>query len=138
MGYLLFCCACAGTSLTDKNGANGEDYLKSTLPRVMGTWSAIDLDKEASPELYKATPRTRMEWMLGIFRRKLGPLKSFTVANWNVNAGWYPQTGPITTEDYGLNARFQKGPGTIEIVIAHQRGAWKISGFNINSDELLK
>jgi len=122
----------------DKDGQEGKAYLRTTLPLIMHTWDIKEFDKYAAPELYKTSPRKRVEWFLNLSRRDLGPLRDYSVKNWMWNAGIWTGTGPGLVETYVLSARFEKASGTIRTQIMKRNNAWQITTLFVDSDAYYK
>ena len=75
-----------------------------------------------------------MTWM----EARLGPLKSqpkFQDGGWN---SFFGTKGFVVTSVHFADCEFEKGPGRVTITLVRAGGTWRINGFHVNSDALMK
>jgi hypothetical protein len=130
---------CFAQGSQGKAGGDGQKYVLATVPRFAKTWSVSEFDRQVIPNFYKTATHAQTEKFFNAFRRRLGPLQALSVAKSVQKESWFAGTGSVIAQQYLLNARFAKAPGTIRIEVDDISGAgWKISQFYVDSDAFLK
>ena len=117
--------------------AEGRIYAKASLPAIARSWSIDALVERAGPELL-STPREKLVDLLTWMSARLGPLKGeakFQDGGWRNFLG---TKGFVVTAVYFADCEFEKGSGRVTLTLVRMGGAWKIAGFHVNSEALMK
>ena len=93
-------------------------------------FTAIYVD--ATKEFRDAMAKPNYDEFMKAVRRKLGPVKSATRQNWNVNAG---TGGTIIVLTYAVE--WEQGSGTETFTFVRRGGVPKLMGYNVNSNTLI-
>jgi hypothetical protein len=118
--------------------AEGRTYAAAALPMITQPWSVEALLERASPDLLAGGPRTKLVELISWMETRLGPLKgepAFQDGGWNNHLG---TKGFVLTSVHFADCEFEKGQGRVTLALVRSDGVWKINGFHVNSDALMK
>ena len=127
----------AATRAWTQSNASREAARRVVLG-VVSEWNAPALEANASDEFKKVfTPATR-DQVFTLFR-KLGNLRSLgePTGGAKVALGVGAFRSGVTAE-YSFPATFVNGEATIRIALVYEKNSWRVNGFFVNSDVLVK
>jgi hypothetical protein len=103
---------------------------------VTQTWTSDTLVANASAEFRAKVSDANLHGVFAIYR-KLGARKRLhdPVGGFKATAGFGAMASGMTAE-YAFPAEFVAGPATIRITLAREGGAWRVTGFWVESDVL--
>lgn len=135
----LLLAGCFARGVQGSAGGDGRKYVLATIPRFAKTWNVQEFDRQVIPDFYKTVTHAQTVTLFNGLRRKLGPAQALSVAKSVQRVSWFAGTGSVIVQQYLINARFAKAPGTIRIEVDDINGAgWKISQFYVDSDAFLR
>jgi hypothetical protein len=120
-----------------KYDASSKAYVDANVPPIVSNWSVSELETRESEQFRNATTDDKLKALFVIFNR-LGPMKSYDGATGDANMVLFSGTGFQVTARYLVNATFQNGNAQIQVALIQEQGEWRILGFRVNSDLLMK
>jgi hypothetical protein len=120
-----------------RSDASSKAYVDQTVPAIVSTWSADRLLQESSSELRR---RVSDDQMFAVFKKfsALGKLLAYHGSEGQSQISFTPRSGKVITAKYEATARCEHGDVAVNITLVQENGRWRILGFFVNSDQLLK
>ena len=135
---LLAATSCGGCFVAGYQAqAEGRIYAKTALPAIARSWSIDALVERGSPDLL-SNPREKLVDLFTWLSARLGPLKDepkFQDGGWRNFLG---TKGFVVTAVYFADCEFEKGSGRVTLTLVRTDGVWRINGFHVNSEALMK
>lgn len=112
-------------------------WADASIPKIVMAWNADEIFNNGSVGFLQTVPKPKLQELFTIFSAKLGKLEKYSGATGQAGIHWGP-SGETITAEYVANTEFEKGSAKILITGVQEKGVWKISGFRINSEALVK
>ena len=113
-------------------------YVEDAIPKITGQWNDQELINRASPPMLAAMKtRANVDNLFSRFRQ-LGALKQIDEPKGSAGVQTFTGKGVVRYGNYIVHAQFERGPATIRIQVLRENDVWKINGFHIDSNVLLK
>lgn len=135
-GLLILLSGCYFNATLGGADAESKAYLDGPVRHIFTSWSVSDLDRQVVPDFYKDSSRKDLVKLLSACKRKLGPLRRYTIDSSSREASVGTQSYDVT--HFFLNAHFAKADGKLYVELMKQGAVWKLQAFRINSNALLE
>jgi hypothetical protein len=138
--YAIVLCSLVGCNANMSYGSADADattHAEKLVRDVGANWDTGTFDKDVMPGFYDSMKHQDIEKLLGIFRRKLGPIRLLKLQN-SAERSTAGTNGAFTEAQFRYNATFKKGPGQIVVIVINHGQGWSIENFQVNSDALLE
>jgi hypothetical protein len=128
-GYLAY----SGRGLDEE----GKRYVDEVVPLIVADWDQQALETRISTEFKAVLKPGDMEKWFAAYR-KVGKLKRYGGSQGNANISVTTQYGKVISGQYLVQADFETGPAQIWLSLIKRDGQWRIMGFRVNADILMK
>lgn len=128
IGAMIGFAAYKGTKLDSSSKA----YIETNLPHIISPWSALELDRRASPQFKMAVDKQTIEQL---FRKlsELGKNNSIGTPEGSSFMSYTTEGGKQITAKYIVPCSFENGEAVIKISLIMQNEQWLILGFHVDS-----
>lgn len=133
-GVGLFFAARNGAALN----AESKAYVDDAVVAITAHWSVDELMTRSTPQLRQITKPDVLRGLFDAASTALGPLVKYDGAKGEAVMSTRTGSGTTISARYFAHARFQKGDADFVVVLLKINGSWKIEGFHINSDALMR
>jgi hypothetical protein len=139
---IIILAAGIGIFFLARNGAaldaESKAYVKDAVVAITADWNADELMKRSTPDFRRVTKPDLLQSLFDAARTALGPLVEYEGAKGDSTAAVMAGSGTTISARYMAHAKFQKGEAYIQITLLKIDGTWRIEGFNIRSDAVLR
>lgn len=128
-----------GAYLGNRLDASSRTYVEANVPAIVSTWSKVELQKRASPQLQEIINAHPAE-LERLFQKlsKLGALESLKDVKGESNVSYTPDRGKVITASYVATGKFEHGEAKIAMRLEQNSGQWQFLLLNITSPLFLK
>jgi hypothetical protein len=133
-GIAVFFIARNGTALDAESNA----YVGDAVVAITAHWNADELMKRSTPDFRRITKPDVLQGLFDAASTALGPLEDYEGAKGDAMVSVMAGSGTTISARYVAHARFQKGDADLKLTLLKIDGTWRIEGFNISSDAVLR
>jgi hypothetical protein len=129
----FFMLARSGTALDAESAA----YVQNSVEAVAGHWDADELWKRSTTHFRQSTKEDDLRAFFSAANSSLGRLLEYRGAQGQAMMS-FSNAGRSATARYDAKVSFEKGDADIVVALVKDGTVWRIEGFHIGSDALMR
>jgi hypothetical protein len=118
--------------------AESKAYADDAIVAITAHWSTDELIKRSGPNLRHGTQPDVIRGLFDAASAALGPLVDYQGAKGDSLVSVMTGSGTKVSARYVAHANYQKGDADVQMTLEKIDGGWKIEGFDIRSDTLMR
>jgi hypothetical protein len=134
LAVAIFILVRKGSALDDES----KTYVNDAVITITTHWDPDELMSRASPRFKEATKRDDLAGFFDAAKTALGPIVDYQGAKGSAFVMSTVGTGTTITANYVARAQFSKAEAQLQIALVKIDGQWRIEGFHVDSDVLMR